>query len=214
MEYILPILVGFGISFVATLLPGLLNMTAAKVSLKEGRHNALFFATGAAVIVFFQAYIAVSFAKFINSRPDVIETLEEVGICIFTLLTVYFLFIAKNRRKKKKDHEIVKLRSNTGNFFMGALLSGLNFFPIPYYVFISISFTAYGFFKFTNPFVPLFVLGVVAGAFTVFYLYIVFFRKFQHKTDFFMRNVNYFIGGITGIIAVVTLLRILQRHYL
>lgn len=212
MEYILPVIVGFAISFVATLLPGLLNMTAAKVSLKEGRQNAMLFAAGAAVIVFFQAYIAVSFAKFINSRPDVIEMLEEVGICIFALLTVYFLFIAKKKKKKKKDAKLVKMRSGTGNFFMGALLSGLNFFPIPYYVFISISFTAYGFFKFTNPFVPLFVLGVVGGAFTVFYLYIVFFKKFEHKTDFFMRNINYFIGSITGLIALVTLIRILQSR--
>lgn len=212
MEYILPVIVGFAISFVATLLPGLLNMTAAKVSLKEGRQNAMLFAAGAAVIVFFQAYIAVSFAKFINSRPDVIEMLEEVGICIFALLTVYFLFIAKKKKKKKKDAKLVKMRSGTGNFFMGALLSGLNFFPIPYYVFISISFTAYGFFKFTNPFVPLFVLGVVGGAFTVFYLYIVFFKKFEHKTDFFMRNINYFIGSITGLIAIVTLIRIWQSR--
>ncbi len=212
MEFILPVIVGFAISFVATLLPGLLNMTAAKVSLKEGRHNALFFAAGAAVIVFFQAYIAVSFAKFINSRPDVIYMLEETGVCIFALLTVYFLFFAKKKKKKKHDADIVKMRSSTGNFFMGALLSGLNFFPIPYYVFISISFAAYGIFKFTNPFVPLFVLGVVAGAFTVFYLYIVFFKKFQYKTEFFMRNVNYFIGGITGIIALITLIRIWQSH--
>ncbi|KOS06609.1 lysine transporter LysE [Flavobacterium akiainvivens] len=213
MDFILPVIVGFAISFVATLLPGLLNMTAAKVSLKEGRKNAMFFAVGAAVVVFFQAYIAVSFAKFINSRPDVIEMLEEVGICIFALLTVYFLLVAKKKKKKKKkDKDMVKMRSNTGNFFMGVLLSGLNFFPIPYYVFISISFTAYGFFKFTNPFVPLFVMGVVAGAFTVFYLYIVFFKKFEHKTDFFMRNVNYFIGSITGLIALVTLLRILQNR--
>jgi threonine/homoserine/homoserine lactone efflux protein len=213
MDFVLPVIVGFAISFVATLLPGLLNMTAAKVSLKEGRKSAMFFAAGAAVIVFFQAYIAVSFAKFINSRPGVIEMLEEVGICIFTLLTVYFVFIAKKKKKKKKHKaDITKMRSGTGNFFMGALLSGLNFFPIPYYVFISISFTAYGFFKFTNPFIPLFVMGVVLGAFTVFYLYIVFFKKLEHKTDFFMRNVNYFIGSITGLVAIVTLIRILQSR--
>jgi threonine/homoserine/homoserine lactone efflux protein len=213
MDIILPVVVGFCISFVATLLPGLLNMTAAKVSLKEGRHNAVIFAGGAATVVFFQAYIAVSFAKFINSRPDIIYTLEEAGVIIFAILTVYFLFLSKKKKKKKKlSNDVVKTRSGTGNYFMGMLLSGLNFFPIPYYVFISISFTAYGIFKFTNPFVPLFVLGVVAGAFTVFYLYIVFFKKFEHKTEFFMRNVNYFIGSITGLIALITLIRIWQNH--
>jgi len=46
----------------------------------------------------------------------------------------------------------------------------------------------------------------------VIYLYIVFFKKFQHKTEFFMRNVNYFIGAITGIIAIMTALRIIKNH--
>ncbi|MES2485991.1 MAG: lysine transporter LysE, partial [Bacteroidota bacterium] len=59
MEYILPVVAGFLISFIGTLLPGLLNMTAAKVSLKEGRTNALIFAWGAATVVFVQAYIAL-----------------------------------------------------------------------------------------------------------------------------------------------------------
>ena len=212
MEIILPLLVGFGIAFSTTLLPGLLNMTAAKISLKEGRHNALIFALGAAVVVFFQAYVAVSFAKVINSRPDIIYLLEEVGVLIFFVLTVYFLFLSKKKKPKLNDH-IVKVRSGTGNFFLGMMLSALNFFPVPFYVFISISFSAYKLFLFTNFYILFFVTGAMGGAFLVFYLYIVFFKKFENRTDFFMRNVNYFIGAITGLIAVATLLRIWKNHY-
>ena len=211
MEILLPLLVGFGVAFVTTLFPGLLNMTAAKVSLAECRKNAMVFALGAATVVFFQAYVAVTFAKIINRRPDIVSLLEEVGVLIFFVLTVYFLFIAKTKKPKAVDG-VIKVRSLAGNFFLGALLSALNFFPIPFYVFISISLSALNLFLFTNFYIFFFVTGAMCGALLVFYLYIIFFKKFQHRTEFLMRNVNYFIGSITGIVAIVTLLRIWRNH--
>lgn len=211
MDTALPVILGFLISFVATLLPGLLNMTAAKVSLKEGRKNARIFAFGAATIVFIQAYIAVSFARLINRSPEIIRELQEAGVFIFTVLTVYFFFFAKKKEKKKKDVDI-KARSKMGNYLMGAMLSALNFFPIPFYVFVTISFSTGKLIDFTALHTFLFVIGIVLGAYTVFYLYIVFFRKFQHKTEFFMRNVNYFIGSITGIVAIITLVKMIRNN--
>ena len=212
MEVILPLLLGFGVAFSTTLLPGLLNMTAAKVSVLEGRRNALIFSTGAAIVVLLQAYIAVTFAKLINSRPDIVSLLEEVGVLIFFILTVYFLLISKKKKPKAAD-AVAKIRSKTGNFFLGMALSALNFFPIPFYVFVSISLSTAKIFLFTNFYIFFFVIGAMGGAFLVFYLYIVFFKKFEHRTEFFMRNINYFIGSITGLITVVTLLRIWKNHY-
>ena len=66
-------------------------------------------------------------------------------------------------------------------------------------------------FEFTNMYILIFVLGASLGAYAVFYLYIVFFRKFEDKTDFFMRNVNYFIGTVTGVISLITLFRIFKN---
>lgn len=211
MDIVLPLILGIVISAAGIMLPGLINMTAAKISLKEGRRRAVVFALGATTVVFFQTYIAVSFAKFINSRPDIIEILEETGLVIFTLLTIFFLFIAK-KKKPTKGKALTKHSSYTGNYFLGALLSALNFFPIPYYVFVSISLSANGHFLFTPLFVFLFVMGVVVGSFGVFYLYIVFFKKIEHKTDFFMQNINYLLGSVTGLVSIITLIKILRNQ--
>jgi len=211
MDIILPLLLGIVISAAGIMLPGLINMTAAKIGIREGRRRAVVFALGATTVVFFQTYIAVSFAKFINSRPDIISILEETGLVIFSLLTIFFLFIAKKKKPKDED-EIIKQKSFTGNYFLGALLSALNFFPIPYYVFVSVSLGSNGYFYFTPLFVFLFVIGVVIGSFGVFYLYIVFFKKIQHKTDFFMQNINYLLGSVTGIISIITLIKIIRNH--
>ncbi|KGO79895.1 lysine transporter LysE [Flavobacterium beibuense] len=211
MDIIFPVLIGILVATPGILLPGLINMTAAKISLRDGKSCAVVFAAGATFIVLIQSYIAVSFAKFISRRPDIINLLEEVGLGIFVLLTVYFIFIAKKPQQKEDEDEPVKLRSRTSCFFLGVLLSVLNFFPIPYYVVMSVTLSAYKYFSFDNLFVFLFVMGAVSSTFGVFYLYIVFFKKLENRSGFFMKNVNYFIGSVTGIVSVITLIKLLRN---
>jgi len=210
MDVLLPVFLGLMISAVGVALPGLLNMTAAKISLSDGRSRAVIFALGATTIVFIQTYIAVSFAKFINRNPGIINLLQEIGLGIFAVLTLYFLFFAKKPPIKKQAAEVIVVNSRTSRFFLGALLSALNFFPVPYYVFISITLSTYGYFFFDNLFVLLFVSGVTVGSFAMFYLYILFFKGIKKRTDFFMNNMNYIIGTVTGLIAVVTFIRIVR----
>ncbi len=207
MTIITALFFGFISAVVGILPPGLINMTAAKVDIKEGKRAALWFVIGAVMIIFFQVYLALLFAQFIGERPQVVVLLREIGCAIFSLLTFYFLVIAK--APKKKEGIIKKQRTST-RFFLGMLLSALNFFPIPYYVLVSLSLASYGWFTFT-PFSELiFVVGVVLGSFLVFYGYISFFSKIESKTDFFMQNMNKIIGSITGVIALITLFHILK----
>ncbi|OIQ21703.1 MAG: lysine transporter LysE [Flavobacterium sp. MedPE-SWcel] len=209
MDVVLPVVLGFVLAITGIMLPGLLNITAAKISLREGRQNAVIFALGATSVIFVQTYIAVSFAKFINSRPDIIRLLQEMGLAVFGLLTLYFLFIAKKPKLKKEKTEVSR-KSRGGKFFLGALLSALNFFPIPYYVFMSVTLSTNGYFYFTPLFIFLFVMGAVLGSFLAFYLYIISFKRFEHKAEFFMKNINYFLGSITGLVSIITLIKILR----
>lgn len=210
MNLITSLLLGFVTAFIGITPPGLINMTAAKVNLKEGKRSAYWFVLGAVFIIFFQATLAIFFAQFIKKRPDVIVLLREVGFAIFLMLTIYFLFIAKKPKKKKGK---IKKKSTSTRFFLGVLLSALNFFPIPYYVFVSVTLASYNLFYFDLTYIIVFVAGVVLGSFLVFYLYITFFQKIQDKTDYFMRNMNTIIGTITGLISVVTLINII-RYYM
>jgi len=212
MGIILPLFLGIIISAIGVALPGLINMTAAKISLRDGRTRALVFAAGATFIVFFQTYIAVSFAKFINGTPGIIDLLQEIGLGIFAVLTLYFLFFAKKPVTQKEEAAVLVEKSKTGRFFLGALLSALNFFPVPFYVFASITLSTYGYFELDDHlFVLLFVVGVMIGSFTIFYLYIVFFKKVKQKTDFFMKNINYIIGTVTGLVSIITFIRIMRN---
>ncbi|MGO4819829.1 MULTISPECIES: LysE family transporter [unclassified Flavobacterium] len=211
MNYILPLFFGFITAVIGIMPPGLINMTAAKVNLKEGARNAFWFVLGAIIIIFFQAYIAIIFARIINIRPDIVILLREIGFAIFGSLTIYFLWIAKKPKIKKRK---IDKKSKKKRFFLGMLLSVLNFFPIPYYVFISITLSSYDLFSFTLPSIFTFVSGVVLGSSMVFYFYIRFFQNIENKADYLLKNMNTIIGGITGVISIITLFNIVKYYLL
>ena len=209
MNLVTSLFLGFFTAFIGIIPPGLINMTAAKVNLKEGKKSAVWFVLGAVTVIFFQAYLAILFAQFIDARPEIVVLLREVGFGIFTILSIYFLWIAKAPKIKKGK---IKKKSKTTRFFLGMLLSVLNFFPIPYYVLVSITLASYKLFSFDTSSILVFVSGVVLGSFLVFYCYIIFFKKIENKTDFLMANMNKIIGCITGLIAAITLFNIIKYY--
>ena len=209
MNYITPLFFGFLSAFVGITPPGLINMTAAKVNHKEGKRNALWFVFGALLVICIQVFFSILFAKIINRRPDLVALLREIGFCIFTALTIYFLWIAKTPISKPKK---LKKNSKTKRFFLGMWLSALNFFPIPYYVFVSISLASYHLFSFDKTSIFIFVNGALLGSFLVFYFYISFFNKIENKRDYIMKNMNTIIGSITGLISIITLINIIKYY--
>lgn len=207
---ILPLFFGFVSAFIGIIPPGLINMTSAKINHKEGKRNALWFVLGAILIICTQVFFAILFAKIINRRPDLVTLLREIGFGIFATLTIYFLWLAKKPKDKTKKF---KKNSKTNRFFLGMLLSALNLFPIPYYVFISITLASYKLFFFDTTSILIFVSGVVLGSFLVFYFYISFFSRIENKRDFILKNMNTIIGSITGLISIITLINIIKYYW-
>ena len=210
MTFALPLFLGFLTSAIGIIPPGLINMTAAKMSIQEGRTRAFVFAVGAVLIVFLQTFLAVVFAKFIDKNPSVLLILREVGLFIFTGLTFYFFLYAKKIKRKDDD---TALKSKKSRFFLGMLLSALNFFPIPFYVFVSVTLATYGYFSFEKSFVYSFVFGSGLGALFAFYCYIVYFKKMERKSEFLLKNMNYIIGSITGFVSILTLVNIINYYW-
>ena len=73
MTFVLAIFLGLIIAIVGIIIPGMLNMTIAKISIKENQTQALNFAFGAVVIVFFQCFFGfLSSFLFVTQKsiPD------------------------------------------------------------------------------------------------------------------------------------------------
>lgn len=211
MSILLPFFYGFLAAFIGVFPPGLINMTAAKVGITDGRKRALMFILGATIVVYLQTYISVLFAQYINQHSEVVVLFREIGLGIFIALTVYFLFFAKSPNLKKQEQ--LQLKSKRSRFFMGMLISALNFFPTLYYAFVSITLASYNLFSFTTTSVNSLVAGIVIGSFTVFYFYVLFFERLKTKSEFLIKNMNKMIGIITGIISVITLVNVLKYYF-
>lgn len=198
------LLLGFFAATLGVSLPGLLNMTAVKIAKEDGGKQAFLYVCGALAVIFVQTYIAIFFAKLIDSSPAITEALHEIGLVIFGLLTIYFLFFAKKKEKKKKQSPS-KLKSP---FLYGGLLAAINVFPIPYYVFLSVTLSSYNYPIFEMIYTSFFSLGVVLGSGLMFYIYVSFFKKPSREDAFILKNINYVIGSITGIISLITIYKL------
>lgn len=198
---------GLFFALVGVIPPGLLNMTAAKISLKEGHVRGIVFSIGVCVVVFAQTYIAAIFARYLSRHPEVVGILRSVALIIFILITIYFLFIAKASSKQTIQP---KIKSKHSRFFQGMLMSVINVFPIPYQAYMTITLASVGWLNFQQTSIISYVAGAGMGTFVMLYVYIFFFDKIKSKAFTSQKNMNYIIGGITGIISIVTLINIIK----
>src|SRR5690554_8232219 len=105
MTILYNLLIGLIGAFIGVLPPGLINMYALKVSLKEGRKKALIFAAGVCVTVISQTLIALFFARYIEQHPEVVSVLQKVALVIFIGLTLYFFFVAARSEERRVGKE-------------------------------------------------------------------------------------------------------------
>jgi len=199
---------GLVIAFVGVIPPGLLNIAAAKISLKEGYSRGVMFSIGVCIIVLVQTYVAAIFARYLSNHPDVIDILQRVALVIFVLITIYYLVFAK---KQAKPEAVENMKSKHSRLFFGMFLSSLNVFPIPYQAYMTITLASFGWLTFDITSIAAYVAGSAMGTFVMLYVYIFFFDKIKNKRFTSQKNMNYIIGTITGVIAIVTLINVLME---
>ena len=207
MSGVINFFVGYIAAFVGLIPPGLLNMTAAKIGVKQGRKSAVIFSFGVLLVVCIQTLVGIFFARYLEGYTAVVDVLQKVALGIFLALTFYFFVLAKDSRREVPKG--VK-KSGANRFLYGLLLAAINLLPIPYWVYISISFSAFGWFFFDPSLVIWAVIGSGSGTMSMLLLYIYFFRR-RLPIGSFGFNVNFLLGGITAVISLITIIRIVQN---
>ena len=199
----------FFVTFSAALLgvvpPGLINITAAKISTQKGKMNGVIFAIGASLIVFVQAFIAVSISKYLYHNKEVIDALLKVALVIFSILGMYFFFTA--RKKKNKRIRMVKV-SKKGSFLKGIFLATLNVLPIPYFAGLNALWNVSGLMKFEVLDISVFIVAAGLGTFAMLYMYVFYFDKSQSNSGRFSKYSDYILSLLMLILVIITLVRI------
>lgn len=208
MNLTITFFIGLIVALIGVIPPGLLNMSAAKISLKEGHGRGIVFSIGVSITVIAQTYIAVLFARYLSNHPDVVDVLQRVAMVIFILISVYYLFIAKPNLNPKEN---INNRSKRSRLFFGMFLSSLNVFPIPYQAYMSITLASFGLMSFDTTSIWSYVAGAAMGTFVMLYIYIFFFEKIKNQRMTSHKNMNLSIGMITGVVALITLINIIKE---
>lgn len=199
---------GLVIALVGVIPPGLLNMTAAKISLKEGDTRGVMFSVGVCVIVIAQTYLAAIFARQLSNHLEIVDILQRVAFVIFVLITIYYFFIAKKEPKQVLEPT---RWSKKGRFFQGLFLSAINIFPIPYQAYMTITLASFGWLDFSRISIISYVAGAAMGTFVMLYVYMFFFHRIKDKPITSQKSMNYLIGAITGVISIITLINIIKE---
>ncbi|MGV0937690.1 LysE family transporter [Empedobacter falsenii] len=212
MQYLELLLIGIFTAFIGSSIPGLLNMTVVKIGKQEGVKSAYTFMSGTAVTIEIQVYLAIFLAKFIDFNEEVTKIFREVGLAVFVIITIYFLFFAKKQDQKKKNKKLKQQGDvkQKNKFIYGLLLSAINVFPIPFYVFLSATLVSYNVNVFGQPNSSVFALGGVVGSMIIFGLYLKFFNSKSEEDSFILKNINYVIGGVTSVISLLTIYQLFQ----
>ncbi|MFD0990213.1 lysine transporter LysE [Mariniflexile jejuense] len=208
MDITLIFFLGLFVALIGVIPPGLLNMTAAKISLKEGDTRGVMFSIGVCVIVLAQTYLAAIFARQLSNHLEIVDILQRVAFVIFVLITIYYFFIAKKEPKQVLEPA---RWSKKGRFFQGMFLSSINIFPIPYQAYMTITLASFGWLDFSQISIVAYVAGAAMGTFVMLYVYMFFFHRIKDKPITSQKSMNYLIGGITGIISIITLINIIKE---
>ena len=200
MTFVLAIFLGLIISIGGIIIPGMLNMTIAKISIKENQKQALNFALGAVVVVFIQSFLGTYFAKFLDANPVFSEGLKQIGTIIFIILTIAFTIMGLKAKKQKEIKVDIEAKRN--RFFYGMAMSSFNMFAIPWYALTSLMMSSKDLFQYDMISIILFSVSAAVGTYFVFYLYAKFFKLIEHKLTFIVQNINFLIAALTGIVAI------------
>ena len=204
MMSILLFFFGFIFSFVGSITPSMLNMTALKITIEKDRNNANKYALGVSLMVIPQVYIAAFLTKHLAENPTVIQTLEKAGIFIFILLSYYFY-----RESKKSKIKVEGLKSKKENpFLAGITLSLLNMFAIPFFCGIIIFLDTFNQLNFDIVPLLFFTLGSILGTFYILFLYGKYAKEIQKKAGRIIKDINLVLSVLTGLVAVITLLKL------
>lgn len=207
MTLVIHFFIGFITSFLGSITPSMLNMTALKVSLKHDEKAGNKYGLGVSIIVFFQAYIAILLSKYILENPEILETIEKLGVVIFMVLAYYFYRESKKDKIKTEQNQLKK----ENPFFLGITLSVLNMFAIPFFFGVVATFNIFNVFSFDAFPVLFFMLGSVLGTYFILYFYAKYAKNIQQKTGKLTKDINLVLSLLTAFVAVFSMIKLIYK---
>lgn len=184
----------------------MLNMQAVATACRAGKQRAYIFSAGLATVIAMQTTLSVFFAGVFTRHPYILKGLKEWAIPLFLILAV--VFVAKGFRARAARKAAIEQPYKGGPFWRGVMMSMMNILNIPLILAIAGWLIAAGYLA--PGFLPrlAYIPGTALGALFIFFLYARLAEWISEHAAFFTRNINFFLGGLFVLLAVIQAWRI------
>lgn len=196
---------GMIVSFLGSLPLGTLNVAAMQISVQESITNALYFSIGSLLTEMIYVRISIVGINWIRRQKKLLKWMEWITLGIVLALAVGS-FIAATHENHAKN---VMLNNNMNRFLLGFLLCAITPMQIPFWFGWSTVLFAKNILQPKNSFYNLYIIGIGIGTFMGNCVFIFGGKYIVEKLNANQHILNWVIGGIFAITAVIQFIRIL-----
>lgn len=198
---------GLMISFLGTLPLGTLNIAAMQISVSDGIRPAVYFVLGALIVEVIYVRISLVAMNWVRRRQKLFRWLEWGTIALIAALAVSSFFAAAH----PAVHKNVLLSNTVHRFWLGVMMSAINPVQIPFWFGWSTALFSKGVLLPENRYYNSYIVGIGLGTLLGNLVFILGGRLIVEKLNARQDIMNYIIGGIFAITALILLYKLLRK---
>lgn len=210
-QYISEFLIGFGVSYLFSLPPGMISLNVLQTTIQKGLLSAFWLALAAVLIESVQAFVGVKFSEWINQHENLKLGLEMFVIPVFLALGVGNVVVGvKTIRNKHKAS--LQPKKTIGSFWKGLIVSALNPVAIPFWVVWATGISEKNLLVMETSHILVFVFGTTLGTLACLMTYAVLSAVIAKRIHAVKIWMNIIIGVLFIGLAIAQTVSVLMKH--
>ncbi|MBC6489857.1 LysE family translocator [Flavihumibacter stibioxidans] len=200
---------GLVISFLGSLPLGTLNMAAMQIGVQESTRRALLFALGVAIVELIYVRLSLKGVDWIMANQKVFYWMEWATVVLFSVLGISSLLAARRQGTQKKN---LLLDNTVNRFWLGVTMSAVNPVQIPFWFMWSSYLFSVKLLQSGSLYFNVYTAGIGVGTVAGLLLFIFGGRWLVRRLNTGQRTLNFLVGGVFIISAIVQLVRVLGKR--
>jgi len=198
---------GMMVSFLGSLPLGTLNVAAMQISVQESVQNAILFAFGSLSVEMIYVRISLVGINWVRKQKKLFRWMEWITVAIVLALAIGSFAAAMKPHHAKN----VILNNNINRYVLGVMLSAINPMQIPFWFGWSTVLFTKNILQPKNSFYNIYIIGIGLGTLMGNCVFIFGGKWIVSKMNGNQNMINWIIGGIFAVTAVIFLVKILMH---
>ncbi|HRN73201.1 MAG TPA: LysE family transporter [Ginsengibacter sp.] len=198
---------GLIVSFIGSLPLGTLNVAAMQISIQESVMHAIYFSLGSLTVEMIYVRFSLIGIDWIRKQKKLFRWMEWITVAIVFALAIGSFAAAMMPHQEKN----VMLDNHIHRYLLGLMLSAINPVQIPFWFGWSTVLFTKNILKPQGSFYNLYIVGIGLGTFLGNLVFIFGGRVVADKLNTNQNMINWVIGGIFTITAIIFLIKIFMK---